>query len=147
MRTIGIDLGTKRIGVAISDQGGKLAMPLEVISVSDPQQAIAPLLELIREEGVERVVLGLPLNMDESLGPAARSVIAWSKAFSSQSGLSVIFVDERLSSFAAEEQLAQRRRAGEKLTRKRKKEQLDAVAAAGFLQAFLDGKLLPIDVR
>jgi RNase H-fold protein (predicted Holliday junction resolvase) len=56
----------------------------------------------------------------------------------------VIFVDERLSSFAAEQQLIDRKRAGERLTRKGKKQQLDALAAAGFLQAFLDGSLLAL---
>jgi RNase H-fold protein (predicted Holliday junction resolvase) len=57
-----------------------------------------------------------------------------------------VYVDERLSSFAAEQDLNDRKRGGERLTRKRRKEQLDALAAAGFLQAFLDGKLSPVDV-
>ena len=57
-----------------------------------------------------------------------------------------MYVDERLSSFAAEQDLADRKRGGEKITRKQKKQRLDALAAAGFLQAFLDGKLNPIDV-
>jgi RNase H-fold protein (predicted Holliday junction resolvase) len=61
-------------------------------------------------------------------------------------GVELVFVDERLSSFAAEQQLNDRKRAGDKLTRKRKKEQLDAIAAAGFLQSYLDGQLPGIDV-
>ena len=98
---------------------------------------------VIEKEGVERVVLGLPLNMDDSLGPAARGTLEWGKALRVRSGRPVVFVDERLSSFDAEQGLIERKRGGEKITRKRKKEQLDALAAAGFLQAFLDERLAP----
>jgi putative transcription antitermination factor YqgF len=103
------------------------------------------------EEDAERagrgvvVVVGLPLNMDGSSGPAARSAVAWGQSLAARSGKPVVFVDERLSSFDAEQQLIDRKRAGEKLTRQRKKEQLDAIAAAAFLQDFLDGKLNSID--
>ena len=149
MRTLAIDLGTRRIGLAMSDEGGRWATPLEVLFVTDPQQAIDPILKLIKTEAVKRLVVGLPLNMDDSTGPAARSTIIWTtglaaSAASASITLEIIYIDERLSSFAAEQQLSERKKAGEKLTQKRKKQQLDAVAAAGFLQAFLDGKLQPI---
>ena len=147
MRTLSIDLGTRRIGLAISDAGGAWATPVEVLIVSDPVQAIDPISQLVRREDVRRVVVGLPLNMDGSFGPAARSAVAWARRLAAGQTFDLIFVDERLSSVEAEWQLAERRRAGEKLTRKRKKEQLDAVAAAGFLQAFLDGKLPAVDVE
>jgi RNase H-fold protein (predicted Holliday junction resolvase) len=89
--------------------------------------------------------------MDNTQGPAANQVIQWTtglaaSAASSSIKFEVIFIDERLSSFAAEQQLTERKKAGEKLTHKKKKQQQDAIAAAGFLQAFLDGKLQPIDV-
>jgi putative Holliday junction resolvase len=145
MRTLAIDLGARRVGLAISDEGGKFATPLEVLQVNDPQQAVAPILQIIQTEGVQRIVLGLPLNMDDTLGPAAKGVIAWS-TFLSPANVPVLFVDERLSSFEAEQTLNDRKRSGEKLTKKRRKEQLDAVAAAGFLQAFLEDKLVPIEV-
>ncbi|MEA2707538.1 MAG: putative pre6S rRNA nuclease, partial [Phycisphaerales bacterium] len=80
------------------------------------------------------------------VGPAARQTIAWGAELAQRSGKPVVFVDERLSSFEAEQGLIERKRGGEKITRKRKKEQLDALAAAGFLQAFLDGKLQALDV-
>jgi putative Holliday junction resolvase len=146
MRTLAIDLGARRVGLAISDEGGKFATPLEVLQVNDPQQAVAPILQIIQTEGVQRIVLGLPLNMDDTLGPAAKAVIAWS-TFLSPANVPVLFVDERLSSFEAEQTLNDRKRSGEKLTKKRRKEQLDAVAAAGFLQAFLDGRLQAVDVE
>jgi putative Holliday junction resolvase len=83
--------------------------------------------------------------MDDSLGPAARQTIAWGRDLAQRAGKPVVFVDERLSSFEAEQGLIARKRGGEKITRKRKKEQLDALAAAGFLQAFLDGKLQALE--
>lgn len=151
MRTLAIDLGSKRIGLAMSDAGGAWATPLEVIAVNDPQHAIAPIVKLVEKEGVERIVVGLPLNMDDTIGPAAKSVIAWcEKLMASVSSAMptdrLVFVDERLSSFDAEQRLIDIKRSGAKMTRKDKKQSLDAVAAAGFLQAFLDGKLSPIDV-
>ncbi|HEY1684777.1 MAG TPA: Holliday junction resolvase RuvX [Tepidisphaeraceae bacterium] len=147
MRTLAIDLGTRRVGLALSDSGGRFASPLDVLEINSPDKAIPPILAIINEESVLRIVLGLPLNMDDSLGPAAKSVIAWSKALQKQTDLPILFIDERLSSFAAEQDLIARKRLGEKITRKQKKSQLDALAAASFLQAFLDGKLTAIPVE
>jgi putative Holliday junction resolvase len=113
--------------------------------VTTPQQTTELVLRVIEKEGAERVVVGLPLNMDGSTGPAAREAVAWGRSLAARAGKPVLFVDERLSSFDAEQQLIDRKRAGEKLTRQRKKEQLDAIAAAAFLQDFLDGKLDSID--
>jgi putative holliday junction resolvase len=146
MRTLAIDLGACRIGLALSDEGGRFATPYEVLTVGGPAQAVGPILKVVEREGVERLVVGLPLNMDGSAGPAARQAVEWGKSLSARAGMPVVFIDERLSSFDAEQQLIERKRAGEKLTRQRKKEQLDAIAAATFLQAFLDGKLDPQDV-
>jgi putative Holliday junction resolvase len=144
MRTLAIDLGTRRVGLALSDEGGRFATPLEVLQITSPQQAIAQIMPMIRKEGVERIVVGLPLNMDDTVGPAARSTIGWARELLLKCNVKLVFVDERLSSFEAEQDLNDRKRAGEKLTRKRKKEQLDAIAAAGFLQAYLDGKIAEI---
>jgi putative Holliday junction resolvase len=144
MRTLAIDLGTRRVGLALSDEGARYATPYEVLTVSSPEQATAEILSVIKREGVMRLVVGLPLNMDGSFGPAAHNTIAWARGLSSQCHLPLIFIDERLSSFDAEQQLNDRKRAGEKLTRKRRKEQLDAVAAATILQDFLDGRLSPV---
>lgn len=145
MRTLAIDLGARRVGLALSDEGGRFATPYDVVEVTSPETAAAKVLEVIAKEGVARVVVGLPLNMDDSLGRQAQQAVAWGRILGERSQRPVIFIDERLSTFAAEQNLNDRKRAGEKLTRKRRKAQRDAVAAAGFLQAFLDGKLSPID--
>ena len=146
MRTLAIDLGSRRVGLALSDAGGELATPFDVIQVTSPDQATEQILKVIERESVERIVVGLPLNMDDTIGRAARETATWGANFAQRSGKPVIFIDERLSSFDAEQSLIDRKRGGEKITRKRKKQQLDALAAASFLQAFLDGKLQPIDV-
>ena len=146
MRTLAIDFGTRRIGLALSDAEGKWVTPHEVLTVTDAQQVIEPILRLIHVEEIARLVVGLPLNMDGSLGPAARSTAAWARQLASRTDppLPLVFVDERLSSFDAEQRLNDRKRAGERMTRHAKKQRLDAIAAAGFLQEFLDGKLPPL---
>lgn len=145
MRHLAIDLGDRRIGLAMSDAGGRFAQPHEVLQVTDPRQAIDPIAQLARQEAVERLVVGLPLNMDGSVGPRARQTIAWGEELARKAGVAVVYVDERLTSFDAAQQLNDRKRGGEKLTRKRRKEQLDALAAATFLQDYLDGRLTAID--
>jgi len=142
MRTLAIDYGTKRIGLAISDAGGKIANPLEIIPSSTASAEY--IRKIIEQEGVERIIVGLPLNMDGSLGPAAESVMKWAGMLESLTKKQVHFVDERLSSFAAEQSLIDRKRAGERITRQGKKHQLDALVAASLLAEFLDGKLPPI---
>jgi putative holliday junction resolvase len=147
VRTLAIDLGTRRVGLALSDEGGRFATPYEVLTVASPRHASDSIVRVLEREGVRRVVVGLPLNMDGTAGPAARSAVAWGRALAERCGNSVVFVDERLSSFDAEQQLVDRKRAGDKLTRRRKKQQLDALAAAAFLQDFLDGRAAAVDVE
>ena len=142
MRTLAIDLGQRRTGLAMSDEGGRFATPLDVLE----GEATDRIVELVKREGVGRIVIGLPLNMDGSAGGMARQTLAWGRELGAKAGIAVVFVDERLSSFDAEQRLNDRKRAGERLTRQKKKGQLDAVAAAGFLQEFLDGRLPPVDV-
>jgi putative Holliday junction resolvase len=146
MRTLAIDLGTRRIGLAMSDQGGQFATPLEVLEITSQDQALAPIQEICERESVERLVVGLPLNMDETIGPAAREAINWGRQLAAQLNLPVIFIDERLSSFEADQRLNDRKRSGEKMTRADRKRRLDAHAAAAILQSFLDGRLPPIAV-
>jgi putative Holliday junction resolvase len=145
MRTLAVDPGTRRVGLAISDSSGKFANPLEVLSVRDLEQAIDPILKIVQREDVERLVVGLPLNMDGSASAGSKSAKEFGQALGEKTGKPVIFVDERLSTFEAEQLLVDRKRGGEKITRKGKKSQLDALAASLILQAFLDGRLQAID--
>ena len=146
MRTLAVDLGTKRVGLAMSDEGGSWASPLDVLQINSPQQAADGVAAVVVKEGVQRIVVGLPLNMDDSFGPQAKNAVAWGRALSERTGIPVLYVDERLSSFEAEQHLRAAKRAGAKMTRQDKKRRLDALAAVDFLQAFLDGKLSAVDV-
>jgi putative pre-16S rRNA nuclease len=146
MRTLAIDLGERRVGLALSDESGRWASPLKVITVSSVEDAAALVATAAAHEGAQQLVVGLPLNMDDTIGPAARGAIAFGGDLARRCGLPVIFVDERLSSFAAEQSLIEQKRQGRKLTHKAKKVRRDAIAAADFLQAFLDGRLKAIDV-
>lgn len=145
MRTLAIDYGTVRTGLAMSDAGGRFATPLEVVEEADRARLIDHIRALMTREDVRRVVIGLPLNMDDTLGPMARKTIDLGRALQTP-GVEVVFVDERLSSFEASGRLVDQKRAGAKMTRADKKRRLDAVAAAVFLQAYLDGQLTAIDV-
>lgn len=146
MRTLAVDLGTRRVGLALSDEGGKFATPYDVLDVGSTGEAIEPVRELIRKEGVRRVVVGLPLNMDDTAGRPATEAAAWGRRLGELCNIPVIFVDERLSTFQAEQSLKDRKGGGERMTRADKKARLDAIAAASFLQEFLDGKLVPMQI-
>ena len=147
MRTLGIDLGTRRIGLAISDGGGRFATPFDVLEVNGSEQGIDPIVKLVKDEQIARVVIGLPLNMEDgSIGPAARSVILWGGHLAMKIMVPILYVDERLSSFQAEQDLIGQKRSGQKITREMRKDRLDAQAAAVFLQDFLDGKLQAVEL-
>ena len=147
MRTLAIDFGGKRTGLAMSDAGGKFASPLEVITHGDPARVTGHVVPLIEREDVERVLIGLPLGPDGGLNPASKLNIAFGTAIAAATGRPVVYVDERLSTYDADQQLNAHKRAGAKMTRQMRKERLDALAAAVFLQAFIDGQLPAVDVE
>lgn len=133
MRYLAIDYGAKRVGLAICDPAETIASPLGVIEgQKDLSSKIA---EVVKKENVEAIVLGLPLNMDDSTGPQAKLVFQFAERLERHLDIPLHFQDERLSSFSAEEKLAPA-----DFSRKKKKKHLDAVAAAEVLQAFLEQK-------
>src|SRR5438045_6765981 len=77
VRTLAIDLGSRRVGLAMGDDESKIATPYDVIEVSTPDQATHRVLEIIKSESIDRILLGLPLNMDDTHGPAAQQTIKW----------------------------------------------------------------------
>ncbi|MDP6942643.1 MAG: Holliday junction resolvase RuvX [Myxococcota bacterium] len=136
MRTLGIDFGEARIGLALSDASGTIAMPLETIETKDKGEQIRVVADRITEREVERVVVGLPLEMDGTAGPMAEIVEKFSAKLEATVDLTVIRWDERLTSVAAER--AVREMGGRKGKKKKKKGHLDPIAACLLLQAFLD---------
>ncbi len=135
MRALGLDVGEKRIGVALSDIMGVLASPLTVIDASDKQDALHNIIELCISNEVERIVVGLPKSMDGSIGAQAQKVEAFCNSLAEAVDIPIDKWDERLSSVAADRAMIA---AG---TRKDKKKELrDAIAAAIILQGYLDRK-------
>lgn len=140
MRYLAIDLGDKRTGLALGDAVMKIASPAGVIEIPIDRREGEDLLDAIASACDEHLgpggelVMGLPLNMDGSEGPRSKLVRAFAARVSERSGRAVHLQDERRTSLRADERMAQ-----SGLTHGQKKARRDAIAAAGFLQDFLDG--------
>ena len=129
----GLDLGTKTIGVAVSDGMRGVASPITTIRRTKFTQDAQALLTLIADRGLAGLVLGLPRNMDGSEGPRAQSTRAFARNLSRLTDLPIAYWDERLSTVAAERALLE----GD-TSRKRRAEVIDQVAAGYILQGALD---------
>ena len=133
-RVLGLDLGSKRVGVAISDRSGTIASPFVVLqrsgSLRRDHEAIA---RLVTEEECERVVVGLPLSLDGSLGRAAQSAIDEAGRLATVVGVPVETYDERLTTVSADRALIEA-----KMRADARRRVVDKVAAAVMLQAWID---------
>ena len=135
---LGIDLGTRRIGVAVSDPGGVLASPVAVLARSGDRAADhRAVATLVGEWGAERVVVGLPLSLDGTMGPAARSAADEAEALAAVVGVPVEVADERLTTVTADRAL---REAAPRRGARARRQVVDAAAAAVLLQSWLDGR-------
>ena len=130
---MGLDLGTKTIGVALSDSFQTVATPLETIKRKKFGIDAARLLEIIDARSIGGIVLGLPRNMDGSEGPRAQSTRAFARNLAQLTAIPICFWDERLSTVAAERALLEA-----DTSRKRRAEVIDHVAASYILQGALD---------
>jgi putative Holliday junction resolvase len=109
MRYIGIDLGTRRIGLAFGDELG-VATPLPALIAADAAERRLALLKVIRDRRADEVVIGHPLNMDDSEGPKAKEAAAFAAQLEAELGIPVHLVDERLTSYEAESSIAKHKR-------------------------------------
>ncbi|TKZ21404.1 Holliday junction resolvase RuvX [Shimia litoralis] len=130
---IGLDLGTKTIGVAISDSFQTVATPMETIKRKKFGIDAARLLEIIDQRSIGGIILGLPRNMDGSEGPRCQSTRAFARNLSQLTAIPIGYWDERLSTVAAERALLEA-----DTSRKRRSEVIDHVAASFILQGMLD---------
>jgi putative Holliday junction resolvase len=136
VRVLGLDLGSKRIGVAVSDRSGTIATPLTVLQRQRDRAADhRAIASLVAEEEAERVVVGLPLQLDGAVGPAARSALAEAEELATVVLVPVETFDERLTTVSADRALLE---AGMRAPARRTV--VDKVAAAVMLQAWLDGQ-------
>jgi putative Holliday junction resolvase len=136
LRALGIDLGSRRIGVALSDSAGSLATPYEVVQRSgDERRDHERLAALAEEAGARTIVVGLPLSLDGSEGPAAAAVREEAERLASVVPVPVVCVDERLTTVSAEQALRARGVRGPA-----RRQVVDKVAAAVILQTWLDAQ-------
>ncbi len=138
MRIIGLDYGTKTVGVAISDEMGIIAQPLVTIErkhATKLRQTYAQIEAIIDEYGVEEIVLGLPKNMNNTEGERAEDTRAFMEDLERRTGLPVILMDERLTTMEADRILD-----ATGVAKSARKEHIDKMAAAIILQCYLDKK-------
>lgn len=132
-KLMGLDLGTKTIGIAYSDVNLKVATARRTLLRTKFTKDVGQLLADIEQENVFAIILGMPYNMDGSQGKRAQSTRAFASNFKRHSPIPIFFQDERLSSFTADQAMLEAN-----LSRKKREEKIDAVAAAIILQAALD---------
>lgn len=133
MRILGMDVGDKTIGLAISDPLGITAQGLLTIKRSSVENDIKQIKEIIREYGVESIVLGMPKNMNNTIGPRAKIVIEFAQKLKNETNINCEFYDERLTTVEAEKVLLQ-----SDVSRKKRKKVIDKMAAVLILQSYLD---------
>lgn len=133
MRYLAIDLGQKRTGLAVGSDVTRLATPVGMIESRDDKHRLEQLADAIAEHAPDAIVLGLPLSADGSEGPAAKQMRRLAEQMQQRFNLPVHLVDERLTSFSADQRMNQTG-----LTHGQKKARRDALAAARILQDFLD---------
>jgi putative Holliday junction resolvase len=135
MRILALDHGTKRIGVAVSDETRTIAQPLEYIPAEPFADFLARLKQRLVEKEIELILVGLPRNMDGSYGPAALKVQTFIAVLKDTIAVPIQTLDERLTSVQANRILIQ---GG--VRRDKRKEKVDKMAAAILLQSYLDGR-------
>ena len=136
MRILGLDIGSKTIGVAVSDELCLIAQGVTTLKRKGLDHDISELRRLIEEREVTKIVIGLPKNMNNTLGPSAKMVLSFIEELNKHSAIPVITWDERLSTVAAEKVLLEA-----DLSRKKRKRVIDKVAAMLILQGYLDSQV------
>lgn len=137
MRILGLDVGTKTVGVAISDEMGWTAQGLETIKINEErgQFGFDRISELVKQYDVDKIVVGLPKNMNGTIGPRGEACQQFAENLRVLLQLDVVMWDERLSTMAAERLLI-----SADVSRKKRKQVIDKMAAVVILQGFLDSK-------
>lgn len=133
MRILGLDYGTVRVGIALSDPAGIIAQPKGFLKTEPKKKCIEEIEKLCLEFSVEKIVIGLPLHMSGEEGESALAARAFGKKIQEKFVIPISFIDERLSTVSADKILTEGNVKG-----KKKREKVDSVAAAIILQNFLD---------
>ena len=132
MKYLGLDLGTKTLGLAITDKLGLIASPYKTINYNNYEELIKELKKIVEEEKIDKLILGLPKNMNNTLGDRAKQTIEFKKLLEMNFTLEIILVDERLSTKEATSYLLEAN-----MRRKKRKTKIDAVAASIILESYM----------
>lgn len=132
MKILCIDYGTKNVGIAISDDTCMMAFPLETVMCKN---AIERIVEIVQEKKITQLLVGLPVNMEGSLGKKARESHEFGKKLERTTGIIPEYIDETLTTFDAEHEMKEHR-----VKRKKRKQLIDQLAAQRMLQEFLDNR-------
>lgn len=135
MRIMGLDVGEKRIGIALSDEMGWTAQAHSVLTRTNLEEDLQKIIDICKENEVTEIVVGLPKNMNGTLGPKAIEIQEFGDSLKKASSLPIIFYDERLSTVSAEKLLIKA-----DVSRQKRKQVIDKIAAANILQTYLDGR-------
>jgi putative holliday junction resolvase len=141
MRILALDVGERRVGMAISDLTGALARPLQALTRRSREEDFAAIATVVAEHDVGLVVVGQPLSLDGGIGPQARQIARYAEALAERLPVQIVMWDERFTTMEAEEILRQRR-SEKKRRQARASGELDAIAAAVILQSYLDSHYL-----
>ena len=132
-RSMGLDIGDKKIGVSLSDPSRTLASPLTTIIRSSDEQVINEIIQLVNKHKVEQIIVGLPYSLNGDIGKQARKVLEFKEKLAQSIVAEFAMQDERLSSVSANQKLREAGKKGSKL-----KNEMDAAAATIILQSYLD---------
>lgn len=137
MRTMGLDVGSKTVGIALSDELGWTAQGLETLKINEEENVFGfdELGKIIKEYDVNKVVVGLPKNMNGTIGPRGEASQFYARELEERFGVPVILWDERLTTVAAERVLLEA-----DLSRKKRKKVIDKMAAMMILQGYLNSQ-------
>ncbi|MFP3124752.1 Holliday junction resolvase RuvX [Ectobacillus funiculus] len=137
MRILGLDVGTKTVGVALSDEMGWTAQGIETVRINEERNKFGfeRIQELVKQYNVDTIVVGLPKNMNGTIGPRGEACQQYAEQLRELLGIEVIMWDERLSTMAAERFLI-----SADVSRKKRKQVIDKMAAVVILQGYLDSK-------
>ena len=133
MRILGLDYGTVRVGVAVSDPDAVIAQPKNFIKAEPRRECIKQIAALCTELGVARIVIGLPKHMNGDEGESAKSARIFGDTVNKETGLPVFFIDERMTTLSASRSLSEGN-----VKARGQKDKIDSVAAAIILQNYLD---------
>ena len=142
MKYLGLDLGSKTLGVATSDLTGTIATTLTTLNLESENydEALNKLIPIIKENNIEKLILGLPKNMDNTIGERAEITLVFKEKLEKTTGLEVILQDERLTSVISNQVMIMA-----DMSRKKRKKKVDVIAAQLIIQSYLDKQKRKVD--